>query len=207
MKGNMAGWRKSATVSILLLLITAACDPTPRNLVVLLPDANGKVGEATVTTSGGTTVLRTAGATTSFDDANAAPTEPYDLKIDTLDSIFKTAITAQPTPPISFTLYFRTGKTRMAPESQALWPTILAEIQSRPVPDISIIGHTDRAGPDTYNEPLSRRRARIIQRNLVMAGIEASVIDFSWHGEKNPIVQTPDGVPERRNRRVEIIVR
>lgn len=207
MKIDMAGWAARTISPVLLILILAACDPTPRNLVVLLPDAEGKVGEVTVTTDGGITVLKTAGATTEFDTGNTPPSEPFNLTVDKLEAIFKPAIAAQPTPPISFTLYFRTGRTRMAAASQALWPTILAEIQSRPVPDISIIGHTDRVGPDTYNEPLSRRRARIIHKDLVKAGIDASIIDYSWHGEKNPIILTQDGVAERRNRRVEIIVR
>ena len=196
-----------SAAALFLLVMAAACESTPRNLVVLLPGADGRVGQVTVTTAGGSTVLKTASAATGLDAGNAEPGEVFRLEDDKLDSIFKSAIAAQPTPPTSFTLYFRTGKTRMVRSSQALWPEILAEIQRRTVPDISIIGHTDRTGPDAYNEPLSRRRARIIRRNLVKAGVDIGIIDSSWHGEKNPIIPTPDGVAERRNRRVEIIVR
>ena len=84
---------------------------------------------------------------------------------------------------------------------------LLSEIRRRKSPDIGIVGHTDRTGSDTYNEPLSRRRAGKIRDRLVKAGIESAIIDISWHGENNPIVRTPDGVAESRNRRVEIIVR
>jgi len=196
-----------SAATLCLLVMAAACETTPRNLVVLLPEADGRVGQVTVTTAGGSTVLKTAGAATGLDAGNAAPGEIFLLKEDQLNSIFKSAITAQPTPPTSFTLYFRTGKTRMTTSSKARWPAILAEIHRRTVPDISIIGHTDRAGPDAYNESLSRRRARIIRANLIKAGIDSRIIDLNWHGEKNPIIRTPDGVAERRNRRVEIIVR
>lgn len=207
MMSEWKAWLARTGTGVFLLAMATACETTPRNLVVLLPEADGGVGEVTVTTAGGVTTLRTAGAATGFDAPKEAPPAIFTLEGEKLGSIFKSAIAAQPTPPTSLTLYFRTGRTRMARSSRALWPTILAEIRSRTAPDISIIGHTDRAGPDNYNERLSRRRARIIRRRLVKAGIDTDIIDFSWHGEKNPIIRTRDGVSERRNRRVEIIVR
>ncbi len=192
---------------IVLLALAASCSQTPGTLVVLLPEDDGTVGKVSVTTAGGTTTLDTAGAATGLDSAGAAPGEVFQIKTERIDSIFERAIAAQPTPPVSFILYFRTGKTRMTVASRGQWPEILAEIRRRKTPDIGIVGHTDRAGPDAYNEPLSRRRAAIIQKRLVKAGIEPDIIDISWHGENNPMIQTPDGVNERRNRRVEFIVR
>ncbi len=197
---------KSVAV-MLLLLATAACESTPRDLIVLLPEADGKVGQVTVTTAGGSTTLSSASAATRLNSSNQAPGQVFQIKDENVDSICKSAIAAQPKPPTTFTLYFRTDRTRMTRPSNALWPNILAEIESRTAPDISIIGHTDRTGPESYNEPLSRRRARVIHKRLVKAGVDPDIIDYSWHGEKNPIIQTPDGAPERRNRRVEVIVR
>jgi peptidoglycan-associated lipoprotein len=193
--------------ALLLLLAAAACESTPRNLVVLLPEADGHIGQVTVTAGGHSTVLDSAGAATGLDAPNAGPGAVFRLEEDKWDSIFKSAIAAQPTPPVSFTLYFLTDKTRMVRASRALFPEILAEIRRRAAPDVSIIGHTDRTGPETYNEPLSRRRARIILADLVKAGVDPHIIDYSWYGEKNPVVPTPDGVAEPRNRRVEVIVR
>ena len=207
MMSEWKAWLVRTATGVFLLAMTTACETTPRNLVVLLPEADGGVGEVTVTTAGGVTTLKTAGAATGFDAPKEAPPATITLEDEKLGSIFKSAISAQPTPPTGFTLYFRTGKTRMARSSEALWPTILAEIRSRAAPDVSIIGHTDRAGPDNYNERLSRRRARVIRKRLVKAGIDTGIIEFSWHGEKNPIIRTPDDVSERRNRRVEIFVR
>ncbi len=192
---------------IVLLALVASCSQTPDNLVVLLPEDDGTVGKVSVTTASGTTTLDTAGAATGLDSATAAPGKVFRIETKRINSIFESAIAAQPTPPVSFILYFRTGKTRMTASSRGQWSNILAEIRRRKSPDIGIVGHTDRAGPDAYNEPLSRRRAAIIQKRLVKAGIEPGIIDISWHGENNPIVQTPDGINERRNRRVELIVR
>lgn len=193
--------------ALFLLVMAAACETTPRNMVVLLPETDGSVGQVTVTAAGRSTVLNTAGAATGLDTPSDGPAKIFLLNEDQLDPNFKLAIAAQPQPPVSFILYFLTGKTRMVPSSQARFPSILAEIRRRSTPDVSIIGHTDRAGPAAYNEPLSRRRAKIIRADFVKAGIDTRIIDYSWHGEKNPVVRTPDGVAERRNRRVEIIVR
>jgi outer membrane protein OmpA-like peptidoglycan-associated protein len=42
---------------------------------------------------------------------------------------------------------------------------------------------------------------------LIGAGLNAAAIEVISHGEKDPRVQTADGTPEPRNRRVEIAVR
>lgn len=194
-------------MGLLLLIIPAACESTPRNLVVLLPEPNGKVGQVTVNTAGGSTILKTAGAATRIESANAGPSEIFQIKDERVQSIFNSAIKAQPIPPMSFTLYFYTDSVRMKAASLAIWPGILSEIRRRKAPDVGLIGHTDRAGLDAYNEPLSRRRADMIRRRLVKEGVGSHVIDISWHGEKNPNVKTPDGVSEPRNRRVDVIVR
>jgi outer membrane protein OmpA-like peptidoglycan-associated protein len=196
-----------AIVAITLMLGVAACSQGPKNLVVLLPEADGKVGEVSVTTAGGSTTLNAAGAATEVDSSAAAPGQVFQIEGDRVDTVFQPAISAQPTPPVAFTLYFRTGRTRMTRSSRARIKEILAEIERRDAPDIGIVGHTDRAGPTTYNEPLSRRRATIVRNLLVRAGIDSGIIEISWHGENNPIIETADGVNERRNRRVEVIVR
>lgn len=66
-------------------------------------------------------------------------------------------------------------------------------------------GHADRSGPDRYNMGLSKRRAEAVKAELVKMGVPASVIGVKWKGEREPLVQTPDGVREPQNRRVEIV--
>jgi OmpA-OmpF porin, OOP family len=71
---------------------------------------------------------------------------------------------------------------------------------------ISVTGHADRVGPDDYNLSLSLRRAEAVRDALLDAGIPAIAITIARRGEDEPLVPTPDGVPEPANRRVEIII-
>lgn len=69
---------------------------------------------------------------------------------------------------------------------------------------IMLNGHTDRAGPATYNRALSRRRSEAARRALIERGIPIQLISVYAFGEDRPRIKTADGVREPRNRRVEI---
>jgi outer membrane protein OmpA-like peptidoglycan-associated protein len=68
------------------------------------------------------------------------------------------------------------------------------------------IGHTDRSGPPDYNIWLSQRRATAVKAALQSMGVPAARIHADWKGETRPMVPTPPGVREERNRRVEIVL-
>ena len=69
---------------------------------------------------------------------------------------------------------------------------------------LSLAGHADRSGSDRYNMGLSQRRANNVAAKLTTAGLPAEAISIKAFGESSPAVQTPDGVREPLNRRVEI---
>lgn len=71
---------------------------------------------------------------------------------------------------------------------------------------ISVVGHADRSGSDSYNEGLSARRARAVADLLQAKGISAQQMNVSSMGERANRVPTEDGVREVQNRRVEISV-
>jgi len=71
---------------------------------------------------------------------------------------------------------------------------------------ITATGHADRSGPDAYNQALSQRRAQAVRDVLVREGIPSGEISIFARGESEPLVPTPDGVREPRNRRVQIIL-
>ena len=66
-------------------------------------------------------------------------------------------------------------------------------------------GHADTSGPAPYNVGLSKRRAEAVRDALIAEGIPAANINADWKGETQPLVQTPDGVREPQNRRVEVV--
>jgi outer membrane protein OmpA-like peptidoglycan-associated protein len=110
-------------------------------------------------------------------------------------------------PPQQFTLYFVEGKDEFTDESKRAFDSVFSEIAKRPVPDVLVIGHTDKVGTDAFNDPLSRQRAEVVRRALLARGIGAENIVVIGRGKREPIVPTADGVAEARNRRVEILVR
>ena len=72
---------------------------------------------------------------------------------------------------------------------------------------IDLTGHTDAAGPDSYNQSLSERRAAAVKQQLIKDGIPADEIATSGVGKAGQIVPTADGVREPQNRRTEILLR
>jgi outer membrane protein OmpA-like peptidoglycan-associated protein len=78
---------------------------------------------------------------------------------------------------------------------------------------ITIVGHTDRSGPETVNDPLGQNRADSVKQALVDAlakeGVDPATfgdIPSTSMGESQPVVPTADGVKNEKNRRVEITV-
>ncbi len=71
---------------------------------------------------------------------------------------------------------------------------------------VTVRGHADRAGSDSYNAKLAERRAEAVAFALMDAGVPALKIRMNSLGEKEPAVVTPDGKREALNRRVTITV-
>jgi len=178
---------------------------TRQDLVVLLPDKDGRVGAVVVHTPQGDTVLNSAYAA-----ARSAP--GGGVKRETMNEgdvgqMFGSALAAQPPRPISFTLYFLSGSDEFTESTKREVQRLLDEMARRQAPDITVIGHTDMAGGDPPNDALSLQRAERVKTILVKLGVPAERILTAGRGKREPVVATADGVSEPRNRRVEISVR
>lgn len=55
-------------------------------------------------------------------------------------------------------------------------------------PRVQITGYTDRIGPESYNEDLSRRRAEAVRDYLVENGVPQGAVSVAARGEQNPVV-------------------
>ena len=199
-------------VLVVLTALAGCARPRPeapglREVVALAPEPeSGDVGALTVRTPGGQTALdRPYQATTLV--RGQAPTAPAVLSPDDVQRLFGDALASMPPPARRFLLYFDTGQDTLTAESQAQVPEILTTVQGRPVPEVSIVGHTDTTGSPTTNVELGMRRAALIRDLLVGAGLDVRLVDVASHGEANPVVPTPDNTAEARNRRVEVTVR
>jgi len=107
---------------------------------------------------------------------------------------------------VSLPIIFYFGWDEDAPPAEA--DAVIANtVQSMQVcgwSGLALAGHADKSGPDAYNVRLSERRVNNIAAKLVQAGLSADVITTQAYGESMPAVDTPDGVREPLNRRVEV---
>ncbi len=180
-----------------------------RDLVVLLPDPDGKVGAVTVTTNGGSQTLDKPGYAIEVEDLNKAPIACQPLNESEIKGVFGPALSAQADSGrfISFILYFEHDSAKMTQESKNLLTEVLKAIKNRKSTEIYVMGHTDLVGTDAYNIQLSSKRASYVRDLLVSRGIKSSSFFVLYYGKARPLVLTNDEVPEPRNRRVEVIVR
>jgi outer membrane protein OmpA-like peptidoglycan-associated protein len=194
--------RLGAVASALALL--AGCAATPQGSVVLLPEPGGAPTAVTVTQGGKQVVLDQpyAGARLSSDGPQSFASDAAQVQ-----ARYGAALSALPGRPAQFTLYFVEGKDEFTETSKRALDGVLAEVAGRPVPDVIVIGHTDKVGSDAVNDPLSRQRAEVVRRALIARGVAPENIVVVGRGKREPVVPTAEGVAEARNRRVEILVR
>ena len=81
------------------------------------------------------------------------------------------------------------------PAGRAALDDLSARLKSvyRTVATITVTGHTDRLGSDSYNQALSLARARTIRDYLVLRGLPAEAMTVAWAGESQPVTR---GCPE-----------
>jgi outer membrane protein OmpA-like peptidoglycan-associated protein len=174
-------------------------------LVVVLPDANGRVGTVVVERGGERIVLNEAYATSRITADGVMRLEK--LAEPEVHASFDRVVSALPQRPMSFVLYFVRGSDTPTDESRGDLEGMLREVRRRAAPDIVVTGHTDRVGKDESNDQLSLQRAARVKADLVRQGIATDRIRVAGRGEREPVVATDDGIDEPRNRRVEIDVR
>lgn len=117
--------------------------------------------------------------------------------------------TAQPgVPAASVTVLFATGSATVTdaaarslePLGRALTSQELAPFRFR------IEGHTDTVGSEQLNQQLSDARAQAVRDFLVQRyGVQPNRLEAVGLGQSQLLVPTGPQVPERRNRRVQII--
>jgi outer membrane protein OmpA-like peptidoglycan-associated protein len=83
---------------------------------------------------------------------------------------------------------------------------IAAILNQYPNYQISVEGHTDSQGSDTYNQSLSERRAAAVRMQLVAGGVAEGRITSKGFGESQPVASNDTPAGRQQNRRVEVIV-
>jgi len=191
------------TLASFMLITLAGCN---RQSIVLVPDQSGHVGKAEVSTAAGKQTLENANDMTHTRSKANPPSAVTTADSAFIETTFKEALAVEPLPAQSFTLMFESGGAELTADSMQEIPNIITAIKERSAISVSISGHTDATGSVQLNDALSLERARRVESLLVQQGVEPGLITVSSHGKGNPLIPTPDGVPEPRNRRVVVII-
>ena len=110
------------------------------------------------------------------------------------------------TLPETYLVHFVLNKADVTPEGIAIIEQAAANAKTMNVTRLVLTGHTDRAGEESYNLSLSKRRAEAVRMAFVALGFNEDEITIKAKGETNLLVPTSDGKHEPQNRRVEIVL-
>lgn len=188
----------------LLAAVAGGCATPPSARVTLLPDEDGHVGVIEVKTAKGTAELVSAYASAEI-KGDAASTGQSTQQ--TVMARYGAVLEGLPAQPQRHLLYFEFGTDKLTAQSRALLPGIEADLKRFPAPEVIVSGHTDGIGGPAYNDKLSVERAMRARDILVRGGIPAEAIQIVGRGSREPLVPNRPGVPEPKNRRVEIKLR
>jgi len=192
---------------VLLVVLGMSGCATVKDTVVLVQDADGTVGQLTVTTKGGAKTLTVPNTMVEVTEFGKSPSDPRKVEQSQIDSLFTESTKALPLEPVSFLLYFMHNSTELTAESKSFIPEVLSLVKKREYCEVSVIGHTDTTGNDEYNMKLSSSRAEAVRDLLLSYGIRSGQMELRYHGKRDPVVPTGDNVREPRNRRVEVVVK
>lgn len=196
-------WTLPLTAALICIVLTGCASQT----VVLVPDPDGHTGSAAITTTGGSQTLQKPGDMTQVTGAAAAPAAVTAASAEFIAGKFADALAIEPLPAEKFILFFESGKTALAAESEPVAAEMLKAIKRRNPITISVSGHADASGSTQLNDRLANERAGLVRELLLNNGVAPEKMTLSSHGKGNPLIATPDGVAEPRNRRVEVIIR
>ena len=180
---------------ILYLGLTAQ----PSSTVVLMPQADGRVGAVELHTAAANQSLHTAYARATSNSRGAFITQTVNVEF--VNQRYGQTLAALPAIPMSFVLMFESGAAvDIAPAFAPVWEQLRAALPNYPAPEITVIGHTDRVGSQEANDRLSLQRAQSVRDWMVQAGVDPSSITIAGRGEREPAVATQDEMPMAENR-------
>jgi len=102
------------------------------------------------------------------------------------------AMVSEPTPKtvdVTFNAdtLFDFDKAELRPAGRAALDAFLGKIADMSPETITVVGHTDRLGSDSYNQHLSEQRAQTVKIYLIGEGVQPEGIRAEGRGEAQPV--------------------
>ena len=98
-------------------------------------------------------------------------------------------------------IHFAFDKSELTDSAKAILDEKVALFRANPSMSITIMGHTDHAGTDSYNMALGTRRAQAATDYIVSRGIDASRVIMGSRGESQPVTDAGSESAQALNRR------
>lgn len=103
-------------------------------------------------------------------------------------------------------LLFPYDSDALLPAGQQNLNNMAQSLQRYPETEILVIGHTDAAGTDAYNQALSERRAASAANILAGYGVPRDRVRTMGRGEAEPVADNATEFGMQQNRRVEVVI-
>lgn len=103
-----------------------------------------------------------------------------------------------------YIVFFDFDSSAIEESGASVLDAVAAEVAKRDIKSVTVSGHADTSGASSYNEKLAQKRAMKVAKALQERGVSVDLISTQSSGESVLLVDTPDGVREPANRRVEI---
>lgn len=103
-------------------------------------------------------------------------------------------------------LLFDFGKANLLEANKQTLQNFAQVLNENPDTDLLIVGHTDSAGSNAFNQTLSENRANMVSNYLISNGVSSSRLRTQGMGENQPTVSNDTAANRGQNRRVEIAI-
>ena len=119
-----------------------------------------------------------------------------DFKVDTINGV----------PVVRFVVYFEFNEYGLNSKAFSTIDNVIGHLKHKPNLSIEIKGYTDDVGTESYNNFLSRRRAKMVLEYMNSRGVPSDYMKAKAYGSDNPVADNKNPNESWLNRRAEIIV-
>ena len=102
------------------------------------------------------------------------------------------------------TFYFDFDTSEIKPEARDVLVAHARYLANSPRQQVRVVGHADERGSKEYNLALGERRAKAVERFLIVNGASRGQIETVSYGEEKPAVRGSGEETWAQNRRVEL---